>query len=736
MDRLSLIFGVHSHQPVGNFDFVFQNAFEQAYLPFLEVVREHPSIAFSLHFSGVLFDWLESHHPDFLDGIKRLTDKGQVELLTGGYYEPILSVLPDADKLGQIAKLSSYIQRRFDFVPKGAWVAERVWEPHLAKPLAEAKVEFTVLDDSLFRFAGLKESELSGYYVTEEQGSFLKVFPISKKLRYLIPFAETQKVLEHLRELYRAGNSGAAVIVDDGEKFGVWPGTHAWVYEKGWLHRFLRSIEENQDWIQAVTFSDFLASQAPVGRIYLPSGSYEEMMEWALPFEAQVSFEAALERIKTIDSPDQIAPFLKGGFWRNFLVKYPESNHLHKRMLGISKKIRKVEEEGITRLKALSPEEGGKGQIANNEIQVRAREELYRGQCNDVYWHGIFGGIYLPHLRHAAYKHLIRSESLIDGLTHERRSWAEWSSVDLDGDGFQDLLVTTPSLALFFDMHRGGSLWELDYRPKEINLINTMTRRPEAYHLKIGKEMGEGPASSQGIKTIHEMEPTQDQVDMEGLLCYDWYAKACLLDHFLGPDTTIVGFSRCQYSEFGDFVNQKYDLEVQRGKEEIHLSLRRDGRIWFPQAAIPIRVEKKILLRGDGREIFIQYSIENMQSADIQTVFGTEFNFNFLAESEPDRYYKINGRKPDDSRLGSQGESDEVNRVELVDETTGISVLLHWEIPACLWRFPIYTVSQSERGFEKIYQGSSLLPHWRLELPRWGRWNLGIRLCIGDQEGF
>jgi alpha-amylase len=731
MDKLNLILGIHSHQPVGNFDFVFQNAFQKAYLPFLEVIREHPTIHVNLHFSGVLFDWFESHQPAFLDSIKELVEKGQAELLTGGYYEPILPILPDVDKLGQITKLSSYIRNRFDFGAKGAWVAERVWEPHLAKPLAVAGVEFVILDDSHFKFAGLKESDLSGYFVTEEQGICLKVFPIDKKLRYLIPFAETDKVLEYLQELHRERSGGAVVIVDDGEKFGIWPGTYTWVYEKGWLHRFLDSLEENREWLRTVTFSDFLSHHEAQGRIYLPSGSYEEMMEWALPYEARVNYEATLRRIRSFDLPEQAASFFKGGFWRNFLVRYPESNHLHKRMLGISEKIQWLEEESED-LPRCTSYGGDRRPPRDKKMWEEAREDLYRSQCNDVYWHGIFGGLYLPHLRHAAYAHLIRSESLLDDLTHGNRSWVECHLADLDADGLKDLAVTTPCLCLFFDLDQGGSLVELDYRPQAINLANTMTRRPEAYHSKVGEGKRQNPFPPDQIKTIHEMEPMQDQLGLEDLLCYDWYRRGCLLDHFLGPEAEIINFSRSQYPEWGDFINQKYEVELQKGRKEVHFSLRREGHIWFPGGAVPVRVEKEIFLRGNSGRLAVRYSVQNLQSAAIQTIFGTEFNLNLLGESAPDRYYRINGNKPKNPWMGSWGETEGVEEVRLVNEAMNIFIHLHFEIPARLWRFPVYTVSQSESGFEKIYQGSSLLPHWDLSLGPWEEWNLSMQIEIGD----
>src|SRR5436305_7940107 len=54
-----------------------------------------------------------------------------------------------------------------------------------------------------------------------------------------------------------------------------------------------------------------------------------------------------------------------------------------------------------------------------------ARQALYRGQCNCPYWHGAFGGIYLPHLRNAIYNQLIACDNLIDRATGKPTSYVE-----------------------------------------------------------------------------------------------------------------------------------------------------------------------------------------------------------------------------------------------------------------------------------------------------------------------
>ena len=125
---------------------------------------------------------------------------------------------------------------------RGMWVPERVWEQHLTSALAEAGIEYTTLDDFHFERAGLAEDDLLGYYLTEDDGRLLKVFPASERMRYLIPFQEPHASYEYLRRLAEERPGSTVVFADDGEKFGTWPKTHEHVYTNGWLRRFCDMI--------------------------------------------------------------------------------------------------------------------------------------------------------------------------------------------------------------------------------------------------------------------------------------------------------------------------------------------------------------------------------------------------------------------------------------------------------------------------------------------------------------
>ncbi len=680
MGSVRFILGIHAHQPVGNLPEVLAEAYRLSYAPFLEVLSEFPRVPFALHYSGALFDWLETDHPEFLDRLAGFIARGQIELLTGGYYEPILAAIPDADKIGQIQRMTSYLTSRFGVRPRGMWLAERVWEPHLAKPIAEAGVEYVVLDDNHFKAAGLPDSALTGHFLTEEQGIPLALFPISQRLRYLIPFREPSETLAYLGQRAALRPGALAVMADDAEKFGGWPGTHDWVYGRGWLKRFLRALSENADWLHLATFSQAL-TDPPRGRVYLPATSYTEMTEWALPAEAAVAFEDGLTRLESLPGAEDIRAFFRGGFWRNFLTKYPEANTLHKKMLRVSRRVH-----------ALPP---------RNPERAAVLQALWRGQCNDAYWHGVFGGLYLPHLRHAAFHHLIRAEQMLKASeTGGEAVRAE--TVDWDADGEVEILLESPHLALVVEPTRGGGVVELDACAKAFNLGNTLSRRAEAYHRKLAS----ADRTVKGATTIHEPRGVKEE-GLAALLQYDAYRRGNFVDHWLPAGAQLAELSR--EGGAAGLALAAYDHRILR--EGAHPVLDLEGRA--DREGASLRIQKRFRLAPDAPRLAVEYQLRP-EGVLAPGHFGVELNLAFYMGPPPDRIVEINGDRPMDPSLLAVAESAGVREVRIVDAWLGLAARLTLDPPATLWRCPLYTISQSEAGYERVPQQITLLPHWPL----------------------
>ncbi len=698
MDRINFLFGIHDHQPVGNFEWVFEESYQKCYKPFLDVLEKHPKVRCAMHHTGPLLEWIEQNRPKYLDRLRKLVESKQIELLGGAFYEPILPIIPEKDAIGQIQYMSQYLKEKFGVTPKGMWLAERVWEPHLPSILKKAGIEYTLTDDTHFSFSGLRPSDMVGYYVTENAGATLNIFPIDKNLRYLIPFKQPEETIQYLRSISAEVGNKAVSMADDGEKFGLWPGTHDWVYNQGYLERLFRLLEENSDWIGMPTYQEYLRDNPSTGRVYLPTASYYEMMEWALPSHSATEYQHMVKSLTDSNLYDRYKVFLRGGFWRNFLVKYKESHLMRSKMCWISGMVDKAKANAGASSTALK----------------EAQKDLWRGQCNCPYWHGLFGGIYLNYLRYAIYSHLLKAETACDKIIHGAKNWVSVDRLDYDMDGQDEILISGARANAYLDPDYGGALVEWDCKPKFFNVTDTITRREESYHRKILEAQRNQPSGDQP-KSIHDIVHVKE-AGLENILFYDWYNRHSFLDHFLGQEADLESFKRCKYPEEGDFVNQPYKV-MQIGNKELSASvhLRRQGHLYRCGKKHPLQVDKTYAMEAKG-VLRVSYEIQNLGNAPADFWFGSEMNLTLLAGNEADRYYVLGSQTGKKPRLGSEGACEDMDRVSLVDEYTKIRINIEADPNASLWRFPIETVSQSESGFERTYQGSCLLFHWKFAL--------------------
>ena len=694
MKPVYLAIGIHNHQPVGNFDFVLEDAYQKSYLPFFELLEKHPDIRIAMHYSGILLEWIDNHHPDYIVRLKERVQSGQIEMMTGGYYEPILSVIPEEDRQGQIHKLSEYIRRKTGDRPQGLWCAERIWEPHLAGPLARAGIRYTILDDTHFKCAGLRDDALYGYFITEELGESLRLFPISAKLRYTIPFQDPRVTIDYCRQVAEAGEERLLVFADDGEKFGVWPGTYDHVFTNQWLSSFFKALEENSDWLRLIHFRDALNVLPPHGRVYLPTASYMEMMQWTLPAKGFQEYEDFENRLKSDGLWDQYGIYVRGGIWRSFLAKYDESNHMHKKMIHVSRK--------LARTDTLTPKQ-----------RTAAQDHLWAGQCNCPYWHGVFGGLYLPHLRHANYSELIRAEQIIDRAVHGQAPWVNAELKDMDTDGHDEVILENNRLTACFSP-LGGRMIELDDRLAAHNYLNILNRREEGYHRKL-RQMHQDNHDSGHVASIHDISSSKEE-GLDRYLVVDPYRRGAWIDHFFSDPTTLEGFSKGKYSESGNFISEPYESRIRRQKNSVGLSLSRKGQVVHQDGIQPVQIEKKFTLKPDASEINAVYTIINPAGQPLDLWFGIEFGFAFHAGNDPERYYLFNSQDSDPLLLNSLEEKEQIERFSLTDAYMNISIGLQTSTPGTVWCFPIETVSMSESGFERVYQGSVVLLHWRLHL--------------------
>ena len=712
LTKFNLVLLIHGHQPVGNFDAVLEQTYRRSYLPFVECLLRHPGVRLGLHYSGPLLEWCEQRHPEFFLHLQELTSREQVELVGGGFYEPILVSIPPEDQARQIQLMRDYLREKFGREPEGAWLAERVWEPQVASALASAGVRYTLVDDVHFLAAGFELEQLHADHIAEDRGQTIRVLPGLKALRYLLPFRPTEEAIGFLRESAQRHPGGMAAMGDDCEKFGGWPGTYDHCYRDGWLDRFFAALEESKEWLDVKPPGEYIREHQPRGRADLPTASYSEMMEWTLPTKARAAFHAINQEFA--NRPD-VQRFLRGGPWRAFFTKYPESNLLHKKMLRVSAKCRSLASRRMSEERS-----------AKNE---QAQRHLLRAQCNDAYWHGVFGGIYAPHLRTELWRELIRAEALLDDMGRSRGEGVHIEQTDFDGDGREEVYVTSKSLAALLRPADGGTLLSLDFRPSAVTLVNSMQRRPEAYHQRL-REASSG--ASGPVASIHDQVRSKED-GLERYLRYDRWPRNAFRLLLFPANKTFNDYEELKLEENPALAGGTYRL-LENGPTSISL----ECELPCPDCAGgggPLELMRctKRFSFAAGAKSYDLHCTSRLSCANVQArsaLIGVEIVLNFLAPREQNRYFEIPaGRHP----LGwsaALSAGDIGSRLKVVDEWQNVAVTIETPSATELWITPIETISESEEGFERVYQGSQILAVSPVELAAGKPWTGEISLRV------
>jgi hypothetical protein len=693
-----LVLLIHAHQPCGNFGYVLEKSYQHSYLPFIELLEKHPGVRLGLHYSGPLLTWIEEHHPEYFEQLRALVHSGQVELVGGGFYEPILVSVPPPDQHEQITHLTAYLEKHFGKRASGAWLAERVWEPQLPSALAAAGVSYTLVDDIHFLSAGFEPEELFGAYIAEDRGQSVWLYAGQKALRYLIPFGKVEDVITYLRDSSVAHPGGVAAMGDDMEKFGVWPGTYEHCYGKSWLSQFFSALEENSSWLHISTPGDYLATHTPLGRADLPTASYPEMMEWVLPTRVRQRYHAVQ---KEFAARPEVLSFLRGGSWRGFFHKYSESNLLHKKMLRVSARIAAAPSRRI-------------GSKASEEL-AEARDLLLRAQCNDAYWHGIFGGLYAPHLRTELWRNLIRAEAIADRQTPGGLV-ARVELLDYDADGASELLFTAPEYQALLKPTDGGTLAALDFRPAAATLVNSITRRPEAYHARL-RDVSQ---TTVGVTSIHEQTRVKEP-GLERFLRYDRWPRHSFRVLLFDSARTHTQYEMLQLEGHPGFAGGAFQVRTSAAHDAELLRADSLAPTVGDASASPRLLLTKRFSFGPaprGCEVACEINLKLKQPLEKSIAVGIESVINLLAPAEPDRFFETPSG-PQNLRFSGTLPAPQL-RME--DGWQRIRIALHAPAAEKFWVAPIETVSESEEGFERVYQGSQILAIWQPDLTAQKSW--------------
>ena len=641
-----------------------------------------------------------------------MVKRRQIEIIGGGFYEPIFAIIPYRDKIAQIKMLSDLIKKEFGLEIRGAWLSERVWEPNYPSFLSDAGLKYVIVDDNHFRSTGITEKEILYSYITEDEGKTLRIFPINEELRYLAPWKPTYMSIESLKKLADKKGDRCVLFMSDAEKMGVWGTTHQICYIQGheegdegkpFIPAFFEQVIKNK-WIKSITLSEYMDTYPAKSLIYLPTASYDKMEEWVLPTIERKVFEEIRKELKENPNKRDEYLFLKGGFWRHYLVKYPESNNMHKKMLYVREKLIQIEKL-VGKLESEENRSEAQTKIAE------AWDEIYKSQCNDSYWHGLFGGVYLQFLRFSVYSHLINAEKIIDKLNAEfhsnKNKFILIIPIDFNKDSRMDVIIESDSVNLYVNPSDGGTIFELDYKPKSYNLLNTLSRWPEAYH------------------------DNEDNDEVE--IMVDRYKRNMFRLRFFHKDASLTLLEADQYKEYGSFIDGEFNvIRSEKDGASAVVELEMIGTVKNPNSNdnYPCKIIKKISIEDSqitlsmkckfekifGKEVLLKEILDTLQlGIDLPFFFNGDTN---KFQWESNQVYVLDEKlnhilKPFEfagQYFKAYDESYDLNlEFSFIDSSMTNTDSIK------IYKFPIIAYAFTDEGYKKIYQGINLLPRFKLK---------------------
>ncbi|MBI9099860.1 MAG: DUF1926 domain-containing protein [Spirochaetaceae bacterium] len=670
MKKVKLIFGTHNSISPSTDDKEIEDIYQKAYKPFLTTLYNFPEISAVLYYSGPLLEWFEKNHPEFNTVLNEMVDKKQVELLGGGFYEPVLSLIPAQDRIGQIEMMTTYLRKSFGKRARGCWLPGRIWEPSLASVLRSSGIDYTFLDDTHFEAAGYTGNDLFKPIITEDQGKTVTVFPISRNIMSGFGKIVPRKIIEDICN-DRSSDNKIVVIFPNGRQIGYENG-YSFSINHQWLESFLNELKNNKKNIELVHPGRFVRqTKNSINKGYFPCTSYGEIMKWVLPSEKQKEFDKITANLTEMGIESK---WIYGGFFRQFLSKYRESNFLYSKMMHVS---------------ILT------SQVRGDKYKKKAaKDELWKGQSNLAYWHGNQGGLYNPGIRHNAYKALIDSEK----ITREKGIFkTSLSAIDYDMDGEKEFLYQGHVTNAY--VHRKGAvLFEYDHISSCWNYLNTLARYPEPYH--------------------------NDEITQAG---YDSYGRHAFIDHFIDKNESVVNFSNMTYTEQGSFIDDYYE-SVDYDREHRKVTFIAIGTVVKDGYEYNIEIQKKYTFKRSS--IDVDYQIKNLSLHKAELCFGSEVNLSF--KNDDDNKAKIFHIKDEfkDEIPSDKVEHEMVEQLLTYDQFNQTDVSLLLSKPAEMWTFPVYTYSRGSGRIEKNYQSSCYVPRWTFKLLKDEIWNVSLTLRI------
>jgi hypothetical protein len=662
---MRLLINLDAHLPIGTSRRHTAHAVASSFQPLLELLQRERGIRLSLHHSGALIQWVLAEHPAYMVQLAGLVQQGQVSLIGGGFYAPMLAAISRPDALAQLRRTQDFWQDQLHSRPRGARLTEQTWVPHLPELLRQAGLDFALVDARSLRAVGVSETELGQPLASEHLGARIALVAARPALAETLARADTDALLD---DLERLRDDGAAQVALDLPTVRL-----ETPLKSGALARLFDQLGTRASWLEL----DGMPLQQPDSK---PLIAYPSSATVGLQGTYSMAPESGLQRHKILaataakGSADR-SHFIHGATWSGYLSRYPEAQALHQKTQWLSRTV------AAARIPT--------------SWRVELEHRVQRAQAHDAYGHGPnAAGIYRPALRravlaeHQQIEETLRSLAACAAGEPKRLNGLEVQAIDFDGDGVDDLCLIGSRAQWTISPAQGATISGCAVPASGLDLIDLVARKPEFYH-RMARH-GQGGYSLSSPDVAEHI----GQTDEQPLFAFT--------DRFITAEEQ-VALSQTDLSplERGDFIGATFTrISPPADDPEGGFRLGRAGTIRGIGGG-QVYLEKHFILSNAGRQLEVRYTIANRGAATIANTFVPELYFSLPAESPSDLRMKLG----DAVYAMDQSASHRGASVQMIAPHHGVQISVIVPAVLDLGSDPIFAVHQDGDSVRATYQG-------------------------------
>ncbi len=410
---------------------IFEKDYENVYKPAAKFLYSHPEFRMSFAFNGVQIDFLQKEYPEFIEILRELISRRQIEILGGGYYDPAFPLLFPMDRTGQIEFLTSTLRSVTGKRPRGITLCASIWDYSLVSCFYNCGMDYVLLDDSLIPDEKQKFVPL----IMSDKGKAISILPLYQEFKPEIQDDPRDYLNLISKKIAKSSKNSPKPLKECVKGLNI-QFTHEEfqsLLRSGYLEKLYREISEKKDFFDFATPITLVKEAKLRIPVYIASGMSREVGQWGIePYRA-----VKADRHYPVSIYD-------------FFQIYPQSRALYDRMLYVSMLVNQSHGDKLRK--------------------TSAREKLWEAQNGDGFICTSKGAFVSATYRQQAYKKLTEAEKIARQCGEFKETFV---SYDYTGDGLNEYICRMNKYFAVISLG-GGAIRELDVLQNSGNFADNL----------------------------------------------------------------------------------------------------------------------------------------------------------------------------------------------------------------------------------------------------------------------